>query len=108
MGMVDRVPQVDLENLRQRKLPPGIPLYDSDEIEDLCKRWASLSTGQRESILYQAGFQLYKEGEGRRSIANLLAMKYLTTLSEPVDGWRRMTNSQIRRACELAKITPIH
>lgn len=108
MGMVDRVPQADLDNLRGGKLPPGIPLYDSEEIEDLCKRWVSLSQSQRVAILYNAGFHLYKDGERRDDIASELAMKYLTQLSDPIGSWRRMSDEQIRRACEIVKGISTH
>jgi hypothetical protein len=108
MGMVDRVPQADLENLRGGKLPPGIPLYDSEQIEDLCKRWVSLSQNQRVAILYNAGFRLYENGEHRDDIASELAIKYLTQLSNPIRGWRRMSDEQIHRACDLTKNMPIH
>jgi len=106
MGMMNRVPEFDLLNLRDGKMPPGMPLYDTDHIYDLCKRWASLSQWQRERLLIEVR-PLIIDKEERQAIVGLLAGKYITQLADPIQGYRRLGNEQIRKIWENLRVTAV-
>ncbi|HZZ99100.1 MAG TPA: hypothetical protein VFK07_00105, partial [Candidatus Paceibacterota bacterium] len=73
--MLDNVLKTDLNNLRGGQCPPGMPLYDTEQIYELCMRWASLQQWSREGIISQVRPLIIDKKE-RQIIIRLLAGKY--------------------------------